>query len=231
MERLARAEVAFMILPDITELQRLPSPAPLPQSLAFDGQTLWMGSRETCRMYAIDPRRWTARDEGEAPGTPWGLTVAGDELRAVCGETSDDHRFVRRFIPGRGWTSRGKFACPDDTGSYLGFDGERLYLTQWYRKQIISLDEAGNVGSTIAVPHQICGCVIVEGRFFLVTTDDENTSDYWVTRVDARGPTPVFTDLVRIGFAARSLAFDGERFWTNHRERNEIVAFAAPADI
>jgi hypothetical protein len=217
-----------MTLPDITELQRLPSPAPLPQSLAFDGASLWMGSLETRRMYAIDPRRWTARDEGEAPGIPYGLTIAGEELRAVCGETADDHRFVRRFIPGRGWTSRGKIPCPDDTGSYLGFDGERLYVTQWYRKQIVSVDESGRVGTTIAVPHQICGCVIVEGRFFLVTTDDENTTEYWITRVDARGPSPIFTDLARIGFAARSLAFDGERFWTNHRERNEIVAFAAP---
>lgn len=27
----------------------------------------------------------------------------------------------------------------------------------------------------------------------------------------------------------RSLAFDGARFWTNHRERDEIVAFEPPA--
>jgi hypothetical protein len=215
-----------MPLADILELRRLPSPAPLPQSLGFDGDTLWMGSRETCRMYAIDPRTWTARDEGEAPGTPYGLTVAGGELRVLCGEAPDDNRFVRRFIPGHGWPSSGRFACPDDTGSYLGFDGDRLYVTQWYRQTIVSVDPAGNVGTTIGLPHQICGCVIVEGRFFLVTTDDERTTDYWLTRVDARGPSPVITDLARIGFAARSLAFDGERFWTNHRELNEIVAFA-----
>jgi hypothetical protein len=220
-----------MSVPDIVELQRLPSPAPLPQSLGFDGESLWMGSRDTRRMYAIDPLTWSARDEGEAPGTPWGLTVAGDELRVMCGEAPDDNRFVRRFIPGRGWPSSGRFASPDDTGSYLGFDGDRLYITQWYRKRILSVDDTGKVGTTIALPHEICGCVIYEGRFFLVTTDDETTDDYWLTRVDARGPAPVITDLARIGFAARSLAFDGERFWTNHRERNEIVAFAAPVEI
>jgi hypothetical protein len=220
-----------MRLSDIDELRRLPSPAPLPQSLAFDGEVLWMGSLETHRVYAIDPRTWTARDEGEAPGTPYGLTVAGDELRAVCGEPPDDHRFVRRFIRGRGWPSSGRIACPDDTGSFLGFDGERLYVTQWYRQAIVSVDAAGKVGSTIGVPHQICGCVIVEGRFFLVTTDDENTTDYWLTRVDARGASPVCDDIARIGFAARALAFDGERFWTNHRERNEIVAFAVAGGI
>lgn len=220
----------FMSLPNIAELRRLPSPAPLPQSLGFNGDTLWMGSRETRRMYAIDPQTWAARDEGEAPGTPWGLTIAGDELRVICGEGPDDNRFVRRFIPGRGWPSSGRFACPDDTGSYLGFDGDRLYITQWYRKQILTIDEAGTVGTIIGLPHEVCGCVVVEGRFFLVTTDDETTTDYWLTRVDARGASPVIADVARIGFAARSLAFDGERFWTNHRERHEIVAFAA-ADL
>jgi hypothetical protein len=220
-----------MSLPTITELQRLPSPAPSPQALAFDGDTLWMGSRETRRIYAIDPRTWTARDEGEAPGTPYGFAVVGDELRAICGEDPDDSRFVRRFVPGHGWPSAGRVACPDDTGSYLGFDGDRLYVTQWYRQRIVSVDDAGDVGTIIAVPHGICGCVIVEGRFFLATTDDETTTDYWLTRVDARGPTPVVTDIARIGFAARSLAFDGERFWTNHRERNEIVAFSAPTQV
>lgn len=219
------------MVPDITEVTRLPSPAPLPQSLGFDGTALWMGSLETHRMYAIDPQTWTARDEGEAPGVPYGLTIVGDELRVICGEPPDDNRFVRRFVPGHGWPESGRFGCPDDTGSYLGFDGDRLYVTQWYRKQIVSVDDAGEVGTTIGLPHEVCGCVIVEGRFFLVTTDDETSTDYWLTRVDARGAAPVITDVARIGFAARSLAFDGERFWTNHRERNEIVAFAAPGAV
>lgn len=220
-----------MSVPDITEIERLPSPAPEPQSLGFDGEHLWMGSRRTRRLYAIDPRAWTARDEGEAPGIPWGLTVAGDELRVVCGEPPDDNRFIRRFVPGRGFMSEERIACPDDTGSYLAHDGDRLYLTQWYRKRILSLDDAGAVGQTIELPHGICGCVVTEGRFYLVTTDDEESTDYWLTRVDARGETPVIDDLARVPFAARSLAFDGSRFWTNHRERNEIVAFAAPAGI
>ncbi len=220
-----------MTLPQITELERLPAPGPLPQSLAFDGEMLWMGTRDTRRMYAIDPRTWQARDEGEAPGTPYGLTVTGDELRVLCGEPPDDRRFVWRFRPGHGFTASGRFACPDDTGSYLGFDGDRLFVTQWYRKTILSVDETGAVGTTIVVPHGICGCVIIEGRIFLATTDAEDTTEYWLTRVDARAQTPVVTDLARIPFAARSLAFDGERFWTNHRERNEIVAFAAPPDM
>ena len=220
-----------MSLSDVSEIERRPSPAPAPQSLGFDGESLWMGSRDTHRMYAIDPRTWSARDEGEAPGTPWGLTVTGDELRVVCGESPDDNRFIRRFTPGHGFQTSERIACPDDTGSYLGFDGDRLYLTQWYRKRILSLDDTGSVGSTIIVPHGICGCVVIEGRFYLATTDDEESTEYWLTRVDARGATPVIDDIARIPFAARSLTYDGDRFWTNHRERNEIVSFAAPEGV
>ncbi len=213
---------------DITELRRLPSPAPKPQSLAFDGTRLWMGSIATRRIYSIDPATWSAHDEVEAPGNPWGIAVVGDELRVVCGEGEDDHRFVRRYIPGHGFKSEGSFACPDDTGSQLGWDGDRLYLSQWYNQRILSLDEHGHVGSIVDVPHGICGQVVVEGRFYLVTTDDESTGEYWLTRVDARGATPRCDDLARIPFDARALAFDGERFWTNHREADQIVAFARP---
>jgi hypothetical protein len=212
----------------VEEVLRLPSPAPRPQSLAFDGTTLWMGSRETCRLYAIDPRTWTVRDEIAAPGTPWGMTVVGDELRVLCGETDDDVRIIRRFVPGHGFKTTDSVACPDDTGSQLGFDGDRLFVSQWYNQRILSLDEKGNVGTTIAVPHGICGQVIFGGRFYLATTDDEESDDYFLTRVDARNAAPVCDDLARIGFPARALAFDGEFYWSNHREADQIVAFKAP---
>lgn len=211
---------------DVEELMRLPSPAPQPQSLAFDGQTLWMGSRETHRLYAIDPHQWTARDETEAPGTPWGMTVVGDELRVLCGEPPDDNRFIRRYIPGHGFKSE-RTPCPDDTGSQLAFDGTQLYLSQWYNRRVVALDARGNVVRTIAVPHQICGLAAADGRLYLVTTEDEETNDYWLTRVEL-GSEPHCEDLARIPFAARALAYDGERFWTNHRERDEIVAFTRP---
>ena len=35
-------------------------------------------------------------------------------------------------------------------------------------------------------------------------------------------------DIARVSFAARSIAFDGDRFWTSHREADQIVAFARP---
>lgn len=213
---------------DVRELLRLPSPAPKPQSLAFDGTRLWMGSIVTERLYSIDIASWSARDESTAPGKPWGMVVTGDELRVICGEGADDDRFVWHFIPGHGFRKQGRFAAPDETGSQLGYDGDSLYISQWYNRRIIAVDDAGTPGITIDVPHQICGQVVVDGRFYLVTTEDENEGDYWLTRVDARGATVRSDDLVRIPFPARALAFDGERFWTNHRAADQIVAFARP---
>jgi hypothetical protein len=56
-----------------------------------------------------------------------------------------------------------------------------------------------------------------------VTTEDEESGEYFLTRVSADGERS--EDLARIPFAARALAYDGARFWTNHREANQIVAF------
>jgi hypothetical protein len=210
---------------NVAEILRLASPAPRPQSIAYDGTLLWMGSRETRRIYALDPKTWEVREEATAPGTPWGMTVVGDELRVLCGETDDDNRVIRRFVPAHGFKTADALPCPDDTGSQLAFDGERLYVSQWYNKRILSLDELGRVGTTIDVRHEICGQVIVAGRFYTVTTDAEDTDEYFLTRVDARGAKPLVEKLARIGFPARGLAFDGERFWTNHREADKIVAF------
>lgn len=209
---------------DIVELLRLPSPAPRPQALACDGGTLWMGSLETQRLYAIDTEHWTVREEVRAPGKPYGIAVVGDELRVLCGLPESDDRYIYRFVPGHGFKER--FACPEDTGSQLGYDGEFLYMSQWYNRRILELDAQGNVLREIPLEHQICGQVVVGGLFYAVTVEDETTTDYWLTRVDARGETVQSTDLARIPFAARALAFDGERFWTNHREAHQIVAFA-----
>jgi hypothetical protein len=212
----------------ISELMRLDAPCPKPQAIAFDGTLLWLGSVSTQRLYGVDPQHWTVRDEIALPGKPWGMTVTGDELRVICGETTADHRIIHRVIPGHGVQSEGSIPCPDDTGSQLSFDGDRLYVSQWYNKRILAIDSAGAVTSTIALPHEICGQTIVGGRFYCITTDDESAHSYYFTRVDARHAIPEIEDLAILNFDARGLAFDGERFWTNHREANQTVAFARP---
>jgi hypothetical protein len=210
----------------ITELLRLDAPCPRPQALAFDGTALWIGSITTNRLYAVDPHSWSLRDEFDVPGKPWGMTVAGDEFRVVLGAPETDDRSIVRAIPGHGVHPDGAIPCPDDAGSHLAYDGDRLYLSQWYKQQIVALEDDGTVTSTITVPHQICGMVITGGRFYCLTTDDENAHQYFITRVDARHPAPEIVDIATLAFDARALAYDGERFWTNHREANQTVAFA-----
>ncbi len=214
---------------DIHELRRMASPAPKPQSLAWDGATLWMGSRETRRIYGIDLVTWTVGWEVAAPGTPYGMTAVGQELRVLCSETADDHRIIRRCVPEQGFDATFGIPCPDDTGSQLGYDGRRLQVSQWYPKKLVALGAAGDVERVITVPHGICGQVFVDGVIYLVTTDAEETTEYWLTRVDVQsaGPGEVkIEDVARIPFQARALAWDGTKFWTNHREQNQIVAFA-----
>ncbi|MCX6951956.1 MAG: hypothetical protein NTV51_07295 [Verrucomicrobia bacterium] len=212
---------------DIQELQRLASPAPKPQSLAWDGATLWMGSRETKRIYGINPATWTVGWEVAAPGTPYGMTTVGRELRVLCSETAEDHRIIRRCVPGQGFDAAFGIPCPDDTGSQLSYDGRWLNVSQWYPKKVIAVADDGKVERVIAVPHGICGQVFVDGCIYLVTTDAEETNEYWLTRVDLRaGGTPKIEDVARVPFQARALAWDGTKFWTNHREQNQIVAFA-----
>jgi hypothetical protein len=210
---------------NIKELQRLKSPAPRPQSLAWDGSNLWMGSLETKRIYEINPVTWTVLRETAAPGSPWGMTAMGNEFRVICGETNDE-RIIRRFVPGKGFDERFRIPCPDDTGSQLGYDGRRLHLSQWYPKKVLTLGADGTVERVINVPHGICGQVWVDGLIFLVTTDEEKSDNYMLTRVDPSTEVPTFVDLARIPFPARALAFDGTRFWTNHREQHQIVSFA-----
>jgi sugar lactone lactonase YvrE len=215
-------------LQDIVELMRVDAPTLRPQAIAFDGTSLWLGSIETERLYALAPQSWTVTDEIAVPGKPWGMTVAGDELLVLLGQTDEDHRTIYRVVPGHGLRNSSAMPCPEDTGSHLSYDGDRLYVSQWYNQRIIALDDAGKPGTIVDVPHQICGHTIVAGCFYCVTTDDETTGPYYLTRVDARGPAASAVDLATIPFNARGLAFDGERFWSNDREIHQTVAFARP---
>jgi hypothetical protein len=215
---------------DVVETSRRRTPFEKPQSAAFDGASLWIGSIATSKVYRMNPRTLVASQQFDAPGKPWGMTCfTGGELRVICGEGADDDRYVRRLLPERGFTRAEGFRCPDDTGSQLSFDGSRLFISQWYNRRLLGVDERGNVTETIAVPHQICGQTYVGGKFYLVTTEDERTTDYWITRVSLENGKPVFEDVAHVPFAARALAFDGEQFWTNHREAGEIVSFHLPS--
>lgn len=209
----------------IRELRRLAAPAAEPQSLAWDGDTFWLGCRVTREVFALDPVTWKSKWQTKAPGIPYGMTVVEDELRVLCSETAADNRIIRRCLPFHGFDPAFALPCPDDTGSQLGYSAGQLYVSQWYPRKVIALGPKGQVERIISSPHGICGQVWVDGMLYLATTDAEDTKEYWLTRIDPRRPDAPAEDIAQIPFAARALAFDGQRFWTNHREKNETVSF------
>src|SRR6266850_1577840 len=127
----------------VIEKRRLVSPATTPQALAWDSwnKTLWMGSRDLRRIYAIDPQNGAVLKQQEAPGIPWAAVALNGELRFTIGEGADDDRYIYRYTPEAGFSKM--FACPEFTGSYLSFDGKNLYMSQWYKKRVLMLDDEG----------------------------------------------------------------------------------------
>lgn len=211
---------------DVKETRRLPAPGPEPLGLAFDSATLWVSSREAHRLYAMDPATWTAGDDIEAPGAPFGIAVAGDELRVVIGYgNDDDDRYICRFVPGHGFTSD-RIACPDLSGVHLAFDGDTLFLSQAHNKRVLALEAGGAILREIRLDRVPVGMVLIDRWFYLIT-GDEHFKNLQLTRVDASGDTRRTAALASIPFTARGLAYDGSQFWTGDRNRNEIVAFTA----
>lgn len=211
---------------NIEEIKRLASPAPMPQGLAWHNGNLWMGSMTNKTIHQIDPNTGDSIWETPAPGTPFGITSVGDELRVLCGETEEDFRIIRRLVPSEGFNSNFNLPCPQDTGSQLSFNGRQLHVSQWYNKVVLAIGDNGNVQKSYESPHGIAGQVIIDNRIYLVTTDNEETNEYFLTRIDLESDNA--TDIAKIPFPARALAFDGQNFWTNHRAADQIVSFKRP---
>ena len=216
-----------MAEPQIIERRRLASPAITPQALAWHSNALWMGSRDLRRIYKIDTEKWTIVHETDAPGIPWAAVSMGDVLRFTIGEGPDDDRYLRSYDPANGF-GEDRIACPEFTGSYLSFDGEHLYLSQWYKQRILKLDASGNILRVIDVGAEICGHVFVDGSIYVLRGVEKPNEDWFIARLDPQQETPDVKDIARVPFACRSLTYDGANFWTNHRAANEIVSFALP---
>ena len=187
-----------------------------------------MGSRELRRVYAIDVKTWTVFEETEAPGIPWAAVSTGEDLWFTIGEDSEDDRYLRRYLPGKGFSETERIACPEFTGSYLSYDGDHLYLSQWYKKRILKLDSMGNILRVIDVGAEICGHVFVDGLIYVLRGVEKPEEDWRIARLDPREGTPEIEDLALVPFPCRSLTFDGADFWANHRAANEIVLFSLP---
>lgn len=215
-------------LPAIREIEHLRSPARTPQALAWHQGELWFGSRDLRRIYRMDRKNWKMVEEMEALGIPWAAVSAGDSIWFTLGQGDEDDRYLWRYAIGRGFSQSDRIACPELTGSYLSFDGETLYLSQWYKHRILKLDAKGNVTRKIAVDAEISGHVFVDEMIYVLRGTEQNGGDWRLALLDPREPTPEIKDLARVPFQCRSLAFDGEQLWTNHREADRIVCFEMP---
>jgi outer membrane protein assembly factor BamB len=216
-----------MAEPEIIERRRFSSPARTPQALAWDGHVLWMGSRDLRRIYAIDPEKGTVVEEREAPGIPWAAVSTNGTLRFTIGEGPDDDRYIRTYDSASGF-GEDRIACPEFTGSYLSFDGDHLYLSQWYKHRILKLDASGNILRIIEVGAEICGHAFVDGSIYVLRGKEQPNEDWRIARLDPRQDTPEVEDIAVVPFASRSLTFDGEHFWSNYRAKDMIISFTLP---
>lgn len=232
----------------IIEKRRLKSPTVTPQALAWDGKQLWVSSRDFGLFYKLDQTGSKVAEEVDPPGVIWAAVATNGAIHLTIGKGLNDDRYVYRFDQKNGFSKQ--FACPDLTGSYLSYDGKNLYLSQWYEQRILKMDSAGKITGTIEVGGEICGHVFANGAMYVLRGTEnvprphyaggkptpekfkagakEGEEQWWIARIDFRDKNSEVVDLAKVPFGARSLTFDGENFWSNHRAANETVCFALP---
>ena len=235
-------------LPAIKERTRIQSPTLTPQALAWNGKQLWLSSRDLGFLYKLNANGSKILEEIDPPGVIWAAVATNGAMHLTVGKGTNDDRYVYRYDSKNGFAKL--FACPDFTGSYLSHDGKNLYLSQWYEQRILKLDDTGNVVGKIDVAAEICGHVFANGELYVLRGTENvprppyaggrptpaqfksgakpGEERWWIARLNLREETPEVKDLAVVPFAARSLTFDGEHFWANHRAANETVAFDLP---
>ena len=217
---------------EIRNIRRRASLTVTPQALAWDGDSLWLSSRDLGTLYKVDPEHWKIVEELDPPGIVWAAVFTNDGWRFTLGKGLNDDRYVYRYTATEGFKKL--FACPDFTGSYLSFDGENCYLSQWYKGQIHQFEDSGKILRTLELGEEICGHTFVDGTLYVLRgrehKDVPNKTEEWrIARLNMHADTARLEELAPIPFAARSLTFDGEKFWSNHRAANETISFTLPS--
>ena len=219
-------------LPNIVERKRVASPTITPQALAYEYDYLWMSSRDLGTLYKIQMDTWKVAQEIDPPGVVWAAVSSGNgEMCFTIGKGLNDDRYIYRYVANQGFTKL--FACPDFTGSYISFDGKHLYMSQWYEERILKFDAQGIILREIDIGAEICGHTFLNGSIYVLrgreNKNQPNKSEEWrIARLDLKQESPQVDDLAAVPFAARSLTFDGENFWSNHRAVNETMSFSLP---
>jgi hypothetical protein len=234
-----------MSIPTIKERRRIPSPTVTPQALAWDGNQLWVSSRDLGFIYKLNSDGSKIVEEVDPPGVIWAAVATNGAMHVTIGKGTNDDRYVYRYETGKGFSKL--FACPDFAGSYLSYDGKDLYLSQWYQQRILKMDKDGKIVGKIDIGAEICGHTFAKGALYVLRgtenvprpqyADGPPTAErfrsgakpgeeqWWIARVE-KGAV---ADVAKVPFAARSLTFDGKNFWSNHRAANETVCFSLPS--
>ena len=210
----------------VRERRRVRTIYPNPQGIALFASGLLVSFRSNAQIHAIDCATSDCSVWTSTPGTAWGLAAGADRAWAVCGWGPDNDRHLFEFdLNGRQIGE--PLRCPDGTGSYISHDGRDLFLCQWYNRRVFRLTRSAEFEPVLTAKRGICG-IAAEGRSLtLLTTSDEHSDDYFLERYDLSDPVATGTDVARVPFRARSLAWTGSEYLTNHREAGEIVAFSA----
>jgi len=179
-------------------------------------------------LYAIDPQTWSIQREFVPPSESLGITYTGSDFRLILAPAIDepdlerDHRYVYTFSPDAGFAEC--FVCPDNSGSFLAYANGTLYLSQAWDKKLIELDERGAAVREVQLERRPVGMTIVDGVFYLVTVDEE-WGDGRFDRLGIDDDASSIQALRSLPFKPRSVAFDGEQFWTADRNNHAIVSF------
>lgn len=82
----------------------------------------------------------------------------------------------------------------------------------------------GAIEREISLPTAIGGLAVRDGTLYVISADDD-FEDLHFAILRGDGKNSEVDEIAEIPFGARSLAFDGELWWTNDREENQIVSF------
>ena len=215
-------------LPPVKELRRVAAPAITPQALCWHKGELWLGSRDLRHVYGVNASDWKAFQDVEAPGIPWAAVSTGETICFNLGLGSADDRYLMNYSAPESLWGDQRVACPEFTGSYISYDGQHVYLSQWYKHRILKLDADGAVLATYDIGAEISGHTFVDGTIYVLRGTEQDGEKWRMARFRPQAGEPEIEDVARVPFECRSLAYDGGHFWTNHRVANEIVSFDIP---
>src|SRR6266576_2327665 len=138
-----------------------------------------------------------------------------------------------------------RLASPATTPQALAWDrrNNRLWMGSRDLRRIYAIDpEKGTVLKQQEAPgipwaavavngelrftigEEICGHTFANGAFYVLRGQEQPHEDWRIARLNPQEETPAAEDIAVVPFACRSLTFDGERFWSNHRAKDTIIS-------